>query len=260
MTPATSVGLRISEVAERTGFSGPTLRYYEDIGLMPAPGRTPAGYRVYGERDVARLDFIARAKRLGCSLEEIQGLVEAWDEDRCAPVQHQLRSLVGRKLSDSQRQIADLMAFTADLQATAAQLATEPVDGACGDGCACISATATAAAGDGPVAVQFRVRSVPGDAVPIACSLNGGDMAQRLADWQVVTETVVRREPLTGGVRLVFGPDAPLGEIARLAAAEYECCPFFCFALTVDVRGTALEVTAPPDGAELVAAAFGTAP
>lgn len=254
MTSTATAGLRISEVAQRTGFTGPTLRYYEEIGLLPAPDRTPAGYRVYGDRDVARLDFIARAKRLGCSLEEIQGLVEAWDEDRCAPVQHQLRSLVGRKLVDSQRQIAELLAFTAELQATAAQLATEPVDGACGAGCACISAEA---ADGGAVPVQLGVGSVADDTVPIACSLNGGDMAERMADWQGVTGQVVRREPLTGGVRLVFGPEAPLGEIARLAAAEYECCPFFGFALTVDGRGTALEVTAPPDGAELVAAACG---
>lgn len=84
MTSLTTAGLHISEVAQRTGFSGPTLRYYEDIGLLPAPDRTPAGYRIYRDRDVARLDFIARAKRLGCSLDEIQGLVEAWDQDRCA--------------------------------------------------------------------------------------------------------------------------------------------------------------------------------
>ena len=69
---STATGLRISEVSERTGFSGPTLRYYEQIGLLPAPERTGAGYRVYGDRDVARLDFIARAKRLGCSLDEIR--------------------------------------------------------------------------------------------------------------------------------------------------------------------------------------------
>ena len=251
---STMTSLRISEVSERTGFSGPTLRYYEQIGLLPAPDRTGAGYRVYGHRDVARLDFIARAKRLGCSLDEIRGLVEAWDEDRCAPVQHQLRSLVGAKLGDAQTQIADLMAFTAELQATAAQLAVEPVEGACGDGCACVSAES---APPRPVAVQLGAKGE--QAMPIACSLNGRDMVQRIKDWQAITDLVVQRKPLDGGVRLVFGDDPPLGEVARLAAAEYECCPFFAFALTVDARGAALEVTAPPDGAEVLAAAFGTA-
>lgn len=253
---STATGLRISEVSERTGFSGPTLRYYEQIGLLPAPERTGAGYRVYGDRDVARLDFIARAKRLGCSLDEIRGLVEAWDQDRCGPVQHQLRSLVGAKLSDAQTQIADLVAFTAELQVTAAQLATEPVDGACGDGCACVTEEAEPATS--PVTVQLGLRTSV-TTVPIACSLGAGDMADRLADWQAVTDHVVRREALDSGIRLLFDDDPPLGDIARLAAAEYECCPFFAFALTVDSRGTALEVTAPPDGAAVLAAAFGTA-
>lgn len=84
-------------------------------------------------------------------------------------------------------------------------------------------------------------------------------MARRIADWQDVTRRVAHREPLEGGVRLVFGVEPPLSEIARLAAAEYACCPFFGFAITVDSRGTALEVTAPSDGVELVAAAFGVA-
>lgn len=146
------------------------------------------------------------------------------------------------------------MAFTAELQATAARLATEPIDGACGDGCACFSDEAVA---NEAVAVQLG-RSVVDETVPIACSLNGADIAQRLTDWEDVIGQVVHRDPAEGGVRLVFGVDAPLGEIARLAAAEYECCPFFAFALTVDTRGIALEVTAPPAGAEILAATFGT--
>lgn len=222
--------------------------------ISPKSEGGAGGYRTYGDRDVARLDFIARAKRLGCTLDEIRGLLEAWDKDRCAPVQHQLRSLVVAKLHESQTQIADLMAFTAELQTTAAQLAVEPIEGACGDGCACVSAEP---ASSRPVAVELGAKH--DDTVPIACSLNGGDMAQRMKDWQAVTDLVVRREPLDGGIRLEFGPEPPLGEIARLAAAEYECCPFFGFAITVDTRGIALEVTAPPDGAEVLTAAFGTA-
>ena len=69
---------RIAEVADRTGFSTPTLRYYEEIGLLPPAERTPAGYRVYDDRAVARLRFVARAKQLGCSLEEIADLADAW--------------------------------------------------------------------------------------------------------------------------------------------------------------------------------------
>jgi len=252
----TTTDMRISRVAERTGFSGPTLRYYEDIGLLPAPDRTGSGYRVYSERDVARLEFVARAKRLGCSLDEIRGLLEAWDEDRCAPVQHRLRSLVGQKLSDAQTQIGDLMAFTAELQRTATQLASEPVDGACEDGCACVGVDQPSGH-TAPTPVPLGAK--PEGAVPLACSLDAAGMAERIEYWQAVTSLVERREPLDGGVRLVFGDNAPLSDISRLALAEYECCPFFAFAVTIDGRGTALEVTAPPEGADVLAAAFGAA-
>jgi hypothetical protein len=53
------------------------------------------------------------------------------------------------------------------------------------------------------------------------------------------------------------GGDAPLADVARLAAAEQDCCRFFSFALTVDERGVALEVRAPDDALSLVEALFG---
>lgn len=253
----TSTGLRISEVTDRTGFSGPTLRYYEQIGLLPPPERTGAGYRMYTGRDVDRLQFIARAKTLGCSLDEIRDLVTVWADDRCGPVQHQLRSLVGAKLRESQARIAEQMAFTTELQAAAAQLAREPIDGACDDSCACASA---ADVGDrtAPVGVVIGERS-PQKGEPIVCMLGGGDMSQRIDDWQNLLAHVATRAPLDSGIRMVFGPGVPVSEIARLAAAENECCTFFSFALTIDQRGTALEVTAPPDGVEVLVAAFGSA-
>ena len=51
--------MRIAEVADRSGFSAPTLRYYEQVDLLPAPRRTAAGYRAYDESVLARLAFIA---------------------------------------------------------------------------------------------------------------------------------------------------------------------------------------------------------
>ncbi|MFG2172334.1 MerR family transcriptional regulator [Streptomyces niveus] len=62
---------RISQLAERSGVPATTLRFYEDAGLLPA-GRTPAGYRVYGQDAVERLGFISSAKLLGLALEEIR--------------------------------------------------------------------------------------------------------------------------------------------------------------------------------------------
>lgn len=60
-------------------------------------------------------------------------------------------------------------------------------------------------------------------------------------------------------MRLRFGSEAPVAELARLAAAEQACCPFFAFTLTIGARGIALEVTAPADGQDLLATVFGVA-
>jgi DNA-binding transcriptional MerR regulator len=242
---STGAGYRIAEVARRTGFTTPTLRYYEDIGLMPPARRTEAGYRVYDERAVDRLTFIARAKQLGCSLEEITSLAHAWDTDDCGPVQHRLRSLVMAKVTEIQQRMAETMAFLADLQTTAAFLSAQPVDGPCDVDCRCSTAPPRAAGIDA--------------SPPIACSLSAGDMPQRMTDWQAVIAHVEARRPLEGGVRLEFASTAPLHEITLLAAKEFECCPFFGFAITIDGRGLGLDIIAPANGQELLAALFGTA-
>jgi len=81
-----TTGYQIKDVAERTGFTPATLRYYEEIGLLPASTRTAAGYRIYDDSSLDRLAFIARAKQLGCSLGEIADLRwrgRAGDAARC---------------------------------------------------------------------------------------------------------------------------------------------------------------------------------
>jgi hypothetical protein len=84
-------------------------------------------------------------------------------------------------------------------------------------------------------------------------------MRDRIADWQVVLADVRERSRLEGGTRLTFGPDADIAEVARLARDEQACCSFFGFALTVDGRGTALEVRAPAAAQPLLASVFGVA-
>ena len=77
----------IGEIAERSGFSASSLRYYEGIGLVEPARRSEAGYRLYDDHTVNRLAFIAHAKQLGCSLEDITDLAGIWDGERCGPVQ-----------------------------------------------------------------------------------------------------------------------------------------------------------------------------
>jgi MerR family transcriptional regulator, repressor of the yfmOP operon len=72
---------RIEQVAARTGLTKRTLRYYEEIGLLPAPTRTEGGYRLYTEADVQQLERIKRLKDLlGFSLAEIREMADAEEQ------------------------------------------------------------------------------------------------------------------------------------------------------------------------------------
>jgi MerR family transcriptional regulator, copper efflux regulator len=240
-TESSPARYRISEVARLSGFTPSALRYYEEAGVLSPAERTPSGYRVYGDRDLERLRLVARAKELGCTLEEVGELLHAWDDDRCGPVTHRLRGLVDAKLDEVRTRLAQQAGFAAQLEATAAALRERPLDGPCDDSCGCTTAE-------------------PETSVPtVACSLGADDIGTRLAEWQEVLCHVVERRALPGGVRLGFGPQAPIAEIARLAAAEHGCCRFLSFAMTVDGRGVALEVTAPPDAQALLHEVFGEA-
>ena len=69
-------GLLISKAAKRAGVSAPTIRYYEEIGLLSSPSRTAAGYRRYAESTVEELRFIRKAQALGFSLDEIGEILQ----------------------------------------------------------------------------------------------------------------------------------------------------------------------------------------
>jgi DNA-binding transcriptional MerR regulator len=129
----------IGEVAHRSGFSTSALRYYEGIGLVKPATRTGAGYRLYDDDTVSRLAFIARAKQLGCTLDEIIDLAGLWDGEQCGPVQKRFHDLVTAKLAEAERQIAELTRLTGELRVVAAQLASPAMDGPCSDGCACLA-------------------------------------------------------------------------------------------------------------------------
>ncbi len=253
-----SAGLQIKAVAEASGFTAATLRYYEQIGLLPETARTPAGYRVYDQRTLSRLAFIARAKQLGCSLEEITGLIAAWDGGRCGPIQDQLRQLVAGKIAAAQRQIAELVAFAAELQQAATALERHRPDGACDTNCGCVSNLDPTESVVATIqAVALRAEPTAAGEPAIACTLSASSMKGRMADWQSLIAHVERREAIDGGVRSVFARSVPIADVMRLVAAEQDCCQFFRFAITVDTRGIALEVRAPEDAIEIVESLFG---
>lgn len=73
------VHVHIGEVAERTGLSHRTIRYYEEMGLVTPSGRTSGGFRLYSEADIDRLLLIKPMKPLGFSVDDMRQLLEALD-------------------------------------------------------------------------------------------------------------------------------------------------------------------------------------
>jgi MerR family copper efflux transcriptional regulator len=228
------------------------------IGLLPPSTRTAAGYRIFDDATLARLAFIARAKQLGCSLDEIADLTTAWEGGRCGPIQDRLRAVVADKLDSAQRQILELMTLSAELQRAAVTLELHRPDGPCDDECGCVT---DALVGDvRPQSISLGSKHASMAKVPpIACTLGPESMSGRLDEWRELLAHVSRRESIDGGVRAVFGPATPLDELMRLTAAEQDCCRFFDFAITVDRRGIALEVRAPADALSIVHSLFGVA-
>ena len=91
----------------------------------------------------------------------------------------------------------------------------------------------------------------------ICCTLGVDERDDRVEAWRQVLAGAAGSAEIPGGVRVSFDAPAPVEELARLATAEHECCRFFSFALTVDERGVALEVTAPDEASPLVESLFG---
>jgi DNA-binding transcriptional MerR regulator len=248
----------IGEIAARSGFTPSALRYYEGIGLMASPARSNNGYRIYDDRARERLAFIARAKRSGCSLEEIADLVEIWEGERCEPVQRRFQGMVTDKIRRAERQIAELATRTAQLESVVARLGGDPVDGPCGDECACLGDAASwdpgVASWDPGVASHHPE---PRDR-RITCRLEPDAIEHRLARWREMLGHASSGPTLIdGGIRVAFGRAVRLDKLARLVAAEHRCCAFFSFTITSDANGLALDVRAPDAAKEIVASVFG---
>ena len=104
--------LTIGKLARAADVAIDTVRYYERLGLMPAPVRGANGYRQYAACDLERLRFIRQAQKLGFTLAEIGRLLElvATDGPRS-----EVRVLAGERLADIERRLAELQSDRAVL-------------------------------------------------------------------------------------------------------------------------------------------------
>lgn len=105
--------MTIGDLAKATDTKVETIRYYEHIGLLPAPARTRGNYRSYSPKQLGRLSFIRRARDLGFSLSQVRELLSLSDQRRrsCEAVD----AIAREHLAEVDRKIADLSALRREL-------------------------------------------------------------------------------------------------------------------------------------------------
>jgi DNA-binding transcriptional MerR regulator len=138
--------LTIGQVATATGVAAKTIRYYEEIGVLPAPSRTAAGYRQYDEPGVQRVRFIRRARMLGLSLQQLKALITTVNGEPPPALRPRLLALVRGQLSEVKDQIAELKMLQRELE----QVLQRPLAAAResrAKGCRCLEVASTS---DGP--------------------------------------------------------------------------------------------------------------
>jgi DNA-binding transcriptional MerR regulator len=100
--------LTIGQVAKASGVAAKTIRYYEQIGVLPAPSRAASGYRLYDQPGVERLRFIRRARSLGLPLQELKALIGTLNGKAQPALRARLRALVRAQLGVVTNQITEL--------------------------------------------------------------------------------------------------------------------------------------------------------
>ena len=111
--------LSVGDLAKATGTKIETIRWYEKVGILPAPARTAGNYRAYGQDHLSRLSFVRRGRGLGFTLDGVRALLALADQrDRdCGEVD----TIARQHLADVERKIADLTALAAELRSVIGQ-------------------------------------------------------------------------------------------------------------------------------------------
>ena len=110
---AAEKSLSIGALAKATGTKVETIRWYERVGLLPAPARTSGNYRSYGQAHLGRLSFVRRARDLGFTLDQVRELLLLADQrDRSCK---EVDAIARAHLEDVERKIADLQALRREL-------------------------------------------------------------------------------------------------------------------------------------------------
>ena len=108
------MGVPIGKAALRTGVKVPTIRYYEEIGLLPPADRTRSNRRLFGDDEIRRLGFIRHARELGFEIEAIRQLLDLQDrpDHSCASVD----AIAAERLVEVRRRIEALRSLEDELE------------------------------------------------------------------------------------------------------------------------------------------------
>jgi len=98
--------MNIGEVAGKSGVPAKTIRYYEDIGLIPQARRSESGYRAYDERDLATLRFVQRARSLGFPVKDVGALLALWHDSSRASAE--VKRLAADHVGEIDRKLSEL--------------------------------------------------------------------------------------------------------------------------------------------------------
>jgi Cu(I)-responsive transcriptional regulator len=106
--------LSIGDVAKATGVKVVTIRYYEQIGLLPVPSRTDGNYRAYNQEHIRGLRFIRRCRDLGFTLEQVRDLLQlaTRKNEACSEVDQ----ITMRHLADIETKVSDLSRLATELR------------------------------------------------------------------------------------------------------------------------------------------------
>jgi len=127
--------MQIQAITQQTGVSPQTIRYYESVGLLPQPQRLPNGYRDYDSDDVERVRFVAGARQLGLSIDDIREILSLRDsgEVPCRVV----LSMLQQKADEIQQRIAELQRMETELRVLHTRGLTFPEEDILGKHCVC---------------------------------------------------------------------------------------------------------------------------
>ena len=109
-----NTAMNIGMAAKASGVSAKMIRHYEQVGLLPEPNRTEAGYRQFSEAEVHTLQFIRRARDLGFSIAQIGELVGLW-QNRKRP-SRQVKALAQAHIQELEQKAQELLAMKATLE------------------------------------------------------------------------------------------------------------------------------------------------